>query len=228
MVENEAVNAENAAEEKQTKNTDIGTESTEKASDGEKPVQDNADSNTSAEYPDEKGREEFRQAVLRMKQARAGKAEGIIRLAARLCGADENDLDGVESAVIERQSEWEQRNDMRYRLDKWRAEGEAVKEMYPEFDLAEEMKNRDFFSLCYKGIGLADAYLIVHKDEIIRSAMEYAVSELMKSGAMRAGSKRMREGMLSVSDVPDNSKKLSKSERKELIRRTERGERVVL
>lgn len=227
-MENEAVNVENAAEEKQTENTDIGTESTEKASDGEKPVQDNADSNTSAEYPDEKGREEFRQAVLRMKQARAGKAEGIIRLAARLCGADENDLDGVESAVIERQSEWKQRNDMRYRLDKWRAEGEAVKELYPEFDLAEEMKNRDFFSLCYKGIGLADAYLIVHKDEIIRSAMEYAASELMKSGAMRAGGKRMREGMLSVSDVPDNSKKLSKSERKELIRRTERGERVVL
>ncbi len=228
MMENEAVNVENAAEEKQTENTDIGTESTEKASDGEKPVQDNADSNTSAEYPDEKGREEFRQAVLRMKQARAGKAEGIIRLAARLCGADENDLDGVESAVIERQSEWEQRNDMRYRLDKWRAEGEAVKEMYPEFDLAEEMKNRDFFSLCYKGIGLADAYLIVHKDEIIRSAMEYAASELMKSGAMRADGKRMRESMLSVSDIPDNSKKLSKSERKELIRRTERGERVVL
>lgn len=227
-MENEAVNVENAAEEKQTENTDIGTESTEKASDGEKLVQDNADSNTSAEYPDEKGREEFRQAVLRMKQARAGKAEGIIRLAARLCEADENDLDGVESAVIERQSEWEQRNDMRYRLDKWRTEGEAVKELYPEFDLAEEMKNRDFFSLCYKGIGLADAYLIVHKDEIIRSAMEYAASELMKSGAMRAGGKRMREGMLSVSDVPDNSKKLSKSERKELIRRTERGERVVL
>ena len=228
MMENEAVNVENAAEEKQTENTDIGTESTEKASDGEKPVQDNVDSNTSAEYPDEKGREEYRQAVLRMKQARAGKAEGIIRLAARLCWADENDLDGIENAVIERQSEWKQRNDMRYRLDKWRAEGEAVKELYPEFDLAEEMKNRDFFSLCYKGIGLADAYLIVHKDEIIRSAMEYAASELMKSGAMRAGGKRMREGMLSVSDVPDNSKKLSKSERKELIRRTERGERVVL
>ena len=68
----------------------------------------------------------------------------------------------------------------------------------------------------------------MHKDEIIRSAMEYAASELMKSGAMRADGKRMRESMLSVSNVPDNSKKLSKSERKELIRRTERGERVVL
>ena len=227
-MENEAVNAENAAEEKQAENTDISMESTENASDGEKPVQGNADSKASIDKPNEGAGEQFRQAVLRMKQARAGKAEKIVRLAARLCGADENDLDGVENAVIERQSEWEQRNDMRYRLDKWRAEGEAVKEMYPEFDLAVEMKNRDFFSLCYKGIGLADAYLIVHKDEIIRSAMEYAASELMKSGAMRSDSKRMREGMLSVSDVPDNSKKLSKSERKELIRRTERGERVVL
>lgn len=228
MVENEAVNVENAAEKKQTENTDIGTEGDADANGGEKPAQDNAGGNTSAGYPAEVGGEEFRQAVLRMKQARAGKAEGIVRLAARLCGADENDLDGVESAVIERQSEWEQRNDMRYRLAKWRAEGEAVKELYPEFDLVGEMKNRDFFSLCYKGIGLADAYLIVHKDEIIRSAMEYAASELMKSGAMRADGKRMRESMLSVSNVPDNSKKLSKSERKELIRRTERGERVVL
>ena len=228
MVENEAVNAENAAEEKQTENTDIGTEGDVDANSGEKPVRDNTGGSTSAGYPDKVGGEEFRQAVLRMKQARAGKAEGIVRLAARLCGADENDLDGVKSAVIERQSEWEQRNDMRYRLDKWRAEGEAVKELYPEFDLVGEMKNRDFFSLCYKGVGLADAYLIVHKDEIIRSAMEYAASELMKSGAMRADGKRMRESMLSVSDIPDNSKKLSKSERKELIRRTERGERVVL
>ncbi len=227
-MENEAVNAENAAEEKQAENTDISMESTENASDGEKPVQGNADSKASIDKPNEGAGEQFRQAVLRMKQARAGKAEKIVRLAAKLCGADENDLDGVENAVMQRQSEWEQRNDMQCRLDKWRAEGEAVKELYPGFSLAEEMKNRDFFSLCYKGIGLADAYLIVHKDEIIRSAMEYAASELMKSGAMRSDSKRMREGMLSVSDVPDNSKKLSKSERKELIRRTERGERVVL
>lgn len=53
-------------------------------------------------------------------------------------------------------------------------------------------------------------------------------SELMKSGAVKANGKRAREGMLSVSNAPENSKKLSKSERKELIRRTERGERVVL
>ena len=227
-MENEAVNAENSAEEKQTENTDIGTESTENANDAENRMQDNAGDNGAEKKPDESGAEQFRQAVLRMKRERVGKAEGIVKLAARLCGADENDLDGIESAVMQRQSEWEQKNDMRYRLDKWRTESEEVRESYPEFDLAVEMKNRDFFSLCYKGIGLADAYLIVHKDEIIRSAMEYAASELMKSGAVKADGKRTREGMLLVSNAPNGHKKLSKNERKELIRRTERGERVVL
>ena len=55
MVENEAVNAENAAEEKQTENTDIGTEGDADANGGEKPAQDNAGGNTSAGYPDEVG-----------------------------------------------------------------------------------------------------------------------------------------------------------------------------
>lgn len=227
-MENEVTDIENEAAEKQAENADIGTESTGNVNENEKPAQDNAESEGTKENSADDGREEFRQAVLRMKRERAGKAEGIVRLAARLCGADENDLDGIESAVIQRQAEWEQRNDMRYRLDKWRTESETVKKMYPGFDLAEEMKNRDFFSLCYKGVGLAEAYLIVHKDEIIRAAMEYAASELMKSGAVKSDGKRAREGMLSVSNAPCNSKKLSKSERKELIRRTERGERVVL
>lgn len=227
-MENEVADIGNEAAEKQAENADIGTESTAPVIENEKPAQDNAESEVSKENSDDNGREAFRLAVLRMKRERAVKSDGIVRLAARLCGADENDLDGIESAVIQRQAEWEQRNDMQYRLDKWRAEGEAVKEMYPEFDLDAEMKNKDFFSLCYKGIGLADAYLIVHKDEIIRAAMEYAASELMKSGAVKSDGKRAREGMLSVSNAPDNSKKLSKSERKELIRRTERGERVVL
>lgn len=227
-MESEVTDFVNEAAEKQSENSDIGTESNVNADENEKAVHDNAESVDAKENSDDNGREEFRQAVLRMKQERAGKAEGIVRLAARLCGTDENDLDGIESAVIQRQAEWEQKNDMRCRLDEWRAEGEAVKEMYPEFDLDAEMKNRDFFSLCYKGIGLADAYLIIHKDEIICAAMEYAASELMKSGAVKADGKRAREGMLSVSNAPENSKKLSKSERKELIRRTERGERVVL
>lgn len=58
--------------------------------------------------------------------------------------------------------------------------------------------------------------------------MEYAASELMRSGAF-CKSGRIKEGTLSpAGEVTKSEKSLSKNERKELIRRTERGERVVL
>ena len=117
---------------------------------------------------------------------------------------------------------------MEYRLERWQNESEVVKQTYPQFDLAKEMSDRRFFSLCYKGVGLEEAYLIVHKDELFTAAMEYAASELMRSGAF-CKSGRMKEGALSpVGEVTKSEKSLSKNERKELIRRTERGERVVL
>ena len=147
---------------------------------------------------------------------------------AQFCGADKCDYDGIENAVSERNSERCRRNDMEYRLERWQKESEEVKQMYPQFDLAKEMSDRRFFSLCYKGVGLEEAYLIVHKDELFTAAMEYAASELMRSGAF-CKSDRMKEGALSpAGEVTKSEKSLSKNERKELIRRTERGERVVL
>lgn len=170
----------------------------------------------------------FRQAVLKSKRERAARAERILSLVAQFCGADKGDYDGIENAVSERNFERCRRNDMEYRLERWQKESEEVKQTYPQFDLAKEMSDRRFFSLCYKGVGLEEAYLIVHKDELFTAAMEYAASELMRSGAF-GKSGRMKEGTLSpAGEVTKSEKSLSKNERKELIRRTERGERVVL
>lgn len=166
--------------------------------------------------------------MLKSKRERAARAEQILDLVAQFCGADKCDYDGIENAVSERNFERCRRNDMEYRLERWQKESEEVKQMYPQFDLAKEMSDRRFFSLCYKGVGLEEAYLIVHKDELFTAAMEYAASELMRSGAF-CKSDRMKEGALSpAGEVTKSEKSLSKNERKELIRRTERGERVVL
>ena len=116
----------------------------------------------------------FRQAVLKSKRERAARAERILSLVAQFCGADKCDFDGIENAVSERNFERCRRNDMEYRLERWQKESEEVKQMYPQFDLAKEMSDRRFFSLCYKGVGLEEAYLIVHKDELFTAAMEYA------------------------------------------------------
>lgn len=178
---------------------------------------------------EEKAAQDFKKAVLRLKAHKAERADSVIGLAAKVYGADKDDYDGIESALYERLIADGRKNDMAYRLKSWRAESEAVKEQYPNFDLKSELSDRGFFSLCYKGVSLADAYLITHKDEIIMSAMEYAAAQLTRNGVGRPAADRVREGALSAADaVPSKAKKLSKSERRELIRRTERGERIVL
>lgn len=198
-------------------------------------VQKSEESLSENNKPDEAEKEQnedktelFRQAVLKSKREKAERAERILSLVAQFCGADKCDYDGIENAVSERNFERCRRNDMEYRLERWQKESEEVKQMYPQFDLAKEMSDRRFFSLCYKGVGLEEAYLIVHKDELFTAAMEYAASELMRSGVF-CKSGRMKEGTLSpAGEVTKSEKSLSKNERKELIRRTERGERVVL
>ena len=178
---------------------------------------------------EENAAQAFKNAVLRLKAQKAERADSVIGLAAKVYGADKDDYDMIESALYERLIADGRKNDMAYRLRGWRAESEAVKEQYPNFDLKSELCNRRFFSLCYKGVSLADAYLITHKDEIIMAAMEYAAAELTRNGVGRPAADRVREGALSAADaVPGKPKKLSKSERRELIRRTERGERIVL
>ena len=194
---------------------------------GEEPAE-SKDADEGGNASTEAEAQQFRQAVMRAKQERAARAEKIMSLVAGFCGADKSDYDGIESAVSERNFERCRKNDMEYRLGRWQEESKEVKQMYPEFDLAHEMSDRRFFSLCYKGVGLAEAYLIVHKDELFTAAMEYAAAEIMRSGVFDKPI-RAKEGALSaVSEVSKTEKKLSKSERKELIRRTERGERVVL
>lgn len=213
--------------------TDNGIENAEtseevKAQKSEESLSENNKPNEAEGEQNEDKAELFRQAVLKSKRERAARAERILSLVAQFCGADKCDYDGIENAVSERNFERCRRNDMEYRLERWQKESEEVKQTYPQFDLANEMSDRRFFSLCYKGVGLEEAYLIVHKDELFTAAMEYAASELMRSGAF-FNSGRMKEGALSpVGEVTKSEKSLSKNERKELIRRTERGERVVL
>ena len=213
--------------------TDNGIENAEtseevKVQKSDESLSENNKPDKAEEERNEDKAELFRQAVLESKREKAARAERILSLVAQFCGADKCDYDGIENAVSERNFELCRRNDMEYRLERWQKESEEVKQTYPQFDLAKEMSDRRFFSLCYKGVGLEEAYLIVHKDELFTAAMEYAASELMRIGAF-CKSGRMKEGTLSpAGEVTKSEKSLSKNERKELIRRTERGERVVL
>ena len=60
----------------------------------------------------------------------------------------------------------------RQQYDAWYQEGEALKELYPSFDLAEEVKNPDFIRDITNGRSVRKAYEAAHLDEIMAGALQ--------------------------------------------------------
>lgn len=142
-----------------------------------------------------------------------------------------------ENAEFKRMAEEHDRQqhaDMIYQ--QWIDQSEQVKQIYGDFDLREEIGNPEtgerFMGLLRNGIDVKTAYEVLHKDDIIGGAMQYAVQRTEKRVAdtIRARGMRPQENgaggnataMIHKSDV--NS--LTKRDRDEIARRVRRGERI--
>lgn len=207
----------------------LNTENTVTATDGAENT-DKADvtADTPQENAPDASAREFYNRVRAMKEQRRQKTEQLLSLAAKQLGVAAT-IPEMEKELRERAAIDSINADMKLRLGRWQAESEAVKELYPDFDLKQSLKNREFFGLCYKGLSVMQAYEITHRDEIISAAMAYAVNEARKAGANSTVTARAREGALKVGTPPPKaSAVLTKKQRDELIRRAERGERVTL
>ena len=119
------------------------------------------------------------------------------------------------------------------------AQGEALKEMYPSFDLDNEMLNAEFGkSLAFfKSSGMYPdpvrrAYELVHRDEIMGGAMQYAVQQTQQkiSNSIQSGMARPQENGTSqvAAGAPTtlDPSKLSKEQIEDIKRRAARGERI--
>lgn len=210
-----------SAEEKQAGVTDEAakTESKQSAeSYGKK-----ADENT-----ERSPQEQFYARVRRLKAQRTEKMQQLLELAAERLGVKKGDMAALEKAINTEVRLSSYKGDMSRRLEVWKAQSDSVKQLYPSFSLEESLKDRRFFSLCYRGVPLVDAYEITHRDEILAAAMAYALEEVRKTGTLKSEKLRQQEGaLISNSAVmkPD-AKGLTKKQRSELIRRAERGERI--
>lgn len=114
---------------------------------------------------------------------------------------------------------------------KWMSESEALKSVYPNFNLEAEMQNPQFLSLLKNNIDVRTAYEVSHKDEIIGGAMQFAaksVEQKLSNKIMSGGSRPTENGITSQSSVLTSSdvSQLSKTQREDLIRRAQRGERI--
>lgn len=86
-------------------------------------------------------------------------------------------------------------------LASWRREEQATREIYPSFSMKNELLNEPMFGTLLKsGVGVRRAYECVHLEEIIGSAIRYAVSDIGRKTALNSSRAQSRPGENSVLD----------------------------
>lgn len=119
------------------------------------------------------------------------------------------------------------------------AQGEELKQMYPSFDMDTEMTNPEFGkSLAFfKSSNMYPdpvrrAYELVHRDEIMGGAMQYAVQQTQQkiSNSIQSGMSRPQENgtnqVAAGAPTALDPSKLSKEQIEDIKRRAARGERI--
>ena len=114
----------------------------------------------------------------------------------------------------------------------WMNQAEQLKSVYPSFDLETEMRNPKFVDLLrVPSIDVRTAYEVLHKDEIIPAAMQFATQEAerkLTNKVIANGARPAENGMNSQSAavVKSDVSQLSKADRQEIARRVARGEKI--
>ena len=128
-------------------------------------------------------------------------------------------------------NEQESRESASRLYQQWLEQEQTMRQVYPQFDLQGELENEQFLQLMRSGVDMRTAYEVVHKDEIIPAAMQFAAkaAERKVVNKIRAnGSRPVENGVQdqSASLAKTNVSQLSKADREEIVRRVERGEKI--
>lgn len=104
-----------------------------------------------------------------------------------------------------------------------------VRQIYPDFDLESEMMDEGFGRLVAVGVPLQTAYEVTHKDDILRSGMQYAVQNTSRklANSIRAGARPTEGNISPAAAVPEKDPRtLTKKDFEEIKSRVQRGEKV--
>ena len=137
-----------------------------------------------------------------------------------------------ENADLKRQMDEQRVRENAERLySQWMDQSQALKQVYPAFDLNAELQNPRFTDLLRNNVDVRTAYGVIHKDEIIPAAMQFTANQVRQKIAndLRANSSRPTEngiGSQASAVVKSDVSKLTKADRQEIIRRVASGERI--
>lgn len=112
-------------------------------------------------------------------------------------------------------------------------QAEQLKGVYPGFDLQTEMRNPEFARLTSPGVNVPvrTAYELVHKDELIQGAVQYATRQTAQAVAtsVQQNARRPDEnGLANANPVASKTdpKQLKKADFREIRKRIRAGERI--
>ena len=143
----------------------------------------------------------------------------------------------IESENARYKQQMEQANSEREKADvlnRWNNEAEQLKTVYPGFDLEAEAQNPQFASLLGNGVDMKTAFEVIHHDELMTNAMQYAVNRTEKrvTDSIKANGLRAPEGFGNIATAGkigvDDINRMTKDQINELAQRAMRGERVIL
>ena len=119
--------------------------------------------------------------------------------------SDEEEKEFIEEETEEENFIHEREERLRNRISGWLKESGEIKEVYPDFDLRNELRSSKLFAqLVLSGAPLKASYEIVHKDEIISGAMAYTadkVREQVVKNIETKGRRPLENGISSESAV---------------------------
>ena len=131
-------------------------------------------------------------------------------------------IDQQEREQVEQQRTLEQQK-FRQHIMKLEQQGEAMKKVFPNFDLRTELQNPAFARMTSPNVGISveDAYYAVHRNEIQAASMQVAAQKTAQkiSNAIQAGSRRPDENGTSgqaASVTTFSHKQMSPQQRAEL------------
>lgn len=123
---------------------------------------------------------------------------------------------------------------MRQHFDGLAKQADALKQLYPSFDLMAEMQNPEFARLTAPGVGVdvRTAYEVIHRDEMRGAEMQFAAQKSAErmANAVRANGMRPQENGMNGQQAPGvvktDPRTLTRADREEIKRRVARGEKI--
>ena len=138
-----------------------------------------------------------------------------------------------ENAELNRQlNEQRERENADKTVAEWIKQSEQVKAIYPSFNLEAELQNPKFIDvLRIPGVDVKTAFELIHKDEILGSAMQFAVKTTEKKltdKIIANGARPSENGISSqsASVVKSDVSKLTSADIDEVKRKLARGEKI--